>query len=418
MIVYAPFKEKCATNGMPSTIGAAQGKDAAGVFNRGTPAGGPRPTARGEDRIQKGKGFMPDWTIPRMEEYMAGLKDGKERDVVLACIKRKESKTISRIAGEMRRPPDTVRGWLARGRERGLYGLADRKPPGKAPALDDTVVEAIRGWMSKSPQDFGYKRRRWQCRMVRDMIRRELDISCSGDTVRRIMHRMGFSLRKSRPATRKAASEEEQKSFKAATAGLLARLAVLGYVIMALDEASCLVGGWNGYGWLPVGGRETIPMSWSKKSVRLMGVLGDGWFHIAIIDSANTGTLKSFLNKVREGVDALAVVMDNVSYHRSESMDKYESDSGGALVRVFLPKYTPQLNPIEVLWRDLKRALAGSYFDSMDELKRSIMGIVNGGELHPPKLMDYMLPDGARQPARMSCKIWDMTSAACEPAAA
>ncbi len=405
-------------NGTTNTKGAAQGNGAGVVFNRGAHAGGPRPTAKGEDRIQRRDGFMPDWTIPQMEEYVAGLKDGKERDVVLACIKRKESKTIIRIAGEMRRRPDTVRGWLAKGRERGLYGLADRKPPGRAPALDHAMAETIRGWMSKSPGDFGYERRRWQCRMVRDMIRKELGVSCSGDTVRRMMHRMGFSFRKSRPATRKAASEEEQKSFKAKTAGLLGRLAVLGYVIMALDEASCLVGGWNGYGWLPVGGRETIPMSWSKKSVRLMGVLGNGWFHIAIVESANSDTLKSFLDRVREGVDALVVVMDNVSYHKSESMDRYESDSGGALVRVFLPKYTPQLNPIEVLWRDLKHALAGSYFDSMEELKHSIMEIVEGGELHPPKLMDYMLPDGARQPARVSCKIWDMTSAACEPAAA
>ena len=77
-------------------------------------------------------------------------------------------------------------------------------------------------------------------------------------------------------AANKAASEEEQKRFKTATARLLGGLVALRYVIMELDEASCLVGGWNGYGWLPVGGRETIPISWSKKSVRLMGVLGNG----------------------------------------------------------------------------------------------------------------------------------------------
>lgn len=405
-------------NGTTNTKGAAQGNDAGVVFNRGTHAGGPRPTARGEDRIQKGKGFMPDWTIPEMEEYMGGLKDGKEKTVVLACIKRKESKTIARIAGELRKPPDTVRGWLARGRERGLYGLADRKPPGNAPALDHSMAETIRGWMSKSPREFGYKRRRWQCRMVRDMIRKDLGIPCSGDTVRRMMHHMGFSFRKSRPATRKAASEGEQKEFRAAAAARLGVLAALGYVILALDEASCLVGGWNGYGWLPVGGRETIPMSWSKKSVRLIGVLGEGWFHIAIVESANSKTLRSFLNRVRESVGNVAAVMDNVSYHKSQDMDEYERDSGGGLVRIFLPKYTPQLNPIEVLWRDLKRALAGGYFDSMDELKAAILEIVEGGELHPPKLMDYMLPGGAGRPARISCKIWDMTSEACGPAAA
>ena len=66
------------------------------------------------------------------------------------------------------------------------------------------------------------------------------------------------------------------------------------------------------------------------------------------------------------------------------------------MVRIFLPKYTPQLNPIEILWRDLKRALAGSY-DFIDELKAAITEIVQSGELHPTKLMDCMLPDGAKE---------------------
>ena len=109
------------------------------------------------------------------------------------------SKTIAKIAEEMRRPPDTVRSWLARGRERGLYDLADHKPSGKAPTLDHAMAETIRGWMSKSPTDFGYKKR-WQCKMVQRMISEKLGKACSEDIVRRTMHRMRFSYRKFRPA--------------------------------------------------------------------------------------------------------------------------------------------------------------------------------------------------------------------------
>ena len=112
--------------------------------------------------------------------------------------------------------------------------------------------------------------------MVQETIRKELNVSCSADTVRSVMHLIRFSYRKSRPAPEKSASEEEQKGFKANAGALLARLALLGYLILSLNEASCMVGGWNGYGWMPVGGRETLPTSWSKKAVRLIGVLGDG----------------------------------------------------------------------------------------------------------------------------------------------
>ena len=254
---------------------------------------------------------------------------------------------------------------------------------------------------------------------MRELIRDKLNVPCSPDTVRRAMRQARFSYRKSRPAPRKSASKKAQKSFREKTGVLLAELILRGFLVLALDEASCLVGGWNGYGWLPAGGRETSSIIWPKKAVRMIWVLGDGWFHIALVDSANSDTLIKFLDKVRGSAgDArdLAVVMDNASYHKSRKMKDYESGPKGKLTRIFLPKYTPQLNPIEMLWWDLKHALAGGYFDYIDELKAAITDIVNAGELSPPKLMDYMLPDGAGADgaglARIPCKIWDMTSKA------
>ena len=232
----------------------------------------------------------------------------------------------------MRRSPNTVRGWLARGRDGGLYDPDGHKPPGRAPNLYHVIVETIRGWLSKPPAEFGYTKRRRQCKMVQQTIRKNLNVSRSADTVRHVLRCIRFSYRKSRPAPQKSASEEEQKGFKANAGALLARLAILGYLIVSLDEASCIVGGRNGYGWMPVGGRETLPISWSKKAVRLIGVLGDGWFHICMVDSTNSDTLKEFLEKVRESVgdDAkMAVVMDNVSYHNSQTMKGYACGLGG-----------------------------------------------------------------------------------------
>ena len=199
---------------MANTARVAQEVEANGVFNRDTPANGPRPTARGKERIQKGEEFIQDWSIAQMDEYASGLKDGKERIVLSACVKRKEYKTIAQIAVELRRKPDTVRGWLARGRERGLYDLADHAPPGRAPVLDRTVLDIVRGWLSDSPADFGYRRKRWQCNVVRELMREKLNVSCSPDTVRRVMRRMRFSYRKSRPAPRKSTSGNGAKGLQ------------------------------------------------------------------------------------------------------------------------------------------------------------------------------------------------------------
>ena len=100
----------------------------------------------------------------------------------------------------MRESPDTVRGRLAKGRDRDLYDQDGHKPPGRAPMPDRIMVGAIRWWMSKSPTEFGYKKTRWQCKMVQQMIRKNLDMSRSAHTVRHVMHLIRFSYRKSRPA--------------------------------------------------------------------------------------------------------------------------------------------------------------------------------------------------------------------------
>ena len=67
-----------------------------------------------------------------------------------------------------------------------------------------------------------------------------------------------------------------------------------------------------------------------------------------------------------------------------------ENRKGAELI--FLPPYTPQLNPTETQLRVLKNRLAGRYFDSVDELKKRIVSLVHRGEARPVKLMDYLRP--------------------------
>ena len=59
---------------------------------------------------------------------------------------------------------------------------------------------------------------------------------------------------------------------------------------------------------------------------------------------------------------------------------------------IFLPAYTPQLNPIEIQWRVLKRLLHGRYFASIEELEAAIMSLVDSRQMRPVKIMKYAIP--------------------------
>ena len=64
--------------------------------------------------------------------------------------------------------------------------------------------------------------------------------------------------------------------------------------------------------------------------------------------------------------------------------------STGEIRRVYLPPYTPQLNPIEIQWRVLKDMLAGRYFGSTDYLIRAITNLIDSGQMNPVRLMNYL----------------------------
>ena len=63
------------------------------------------------------------------------------------------------------------------------------------------------------------------------------------------------------------------------------------------------------------------------------------------------------------------VVMDNASYHKSEKTKKLKEKAKCELL--FLPPYSPQLNPIEIFWANFKRMLT-KIIDNFEKLADAI----------------------------------------------
>ena len=97
---------------------------------------------------------------------------------------------------------------------------------------------------------------------------------------------------------------------------------------------------------------------------------------IKIVESTNSETFREFLEEIRRDRPWLFMVLDNVSYHKSKAVREYTESAGGDVALEFLPPYTPQLNPVETMWRNLKKRLAGRFLRSLDELKAVITTIL------------------------------------------
>jgi|TARA_B100001167_G_C16738001_1_gene289532 transposase len=95
-----------------------------------------------------------------------------------------------------------------------LYGLAalyDADIPGRPSQLSDDQFHQIDIWLNESPRQIGYNQSNWTARLMKHHIFVTFGIQLSGETVRRIFHRLGYSLVRPRHNNDHLADEAEKK---------------------------------------------------------------------------------------------------------------------------------------------------------------------------------------------------------------
>ena len=69
----------------------------------------------------------------------------------------------------------------------------------------------------------------------------------------------------------------------------------------------------------------------------------------------------------------MVVVLDNAPYHRSASLQPYLVKHRTHLHLDYLPPYSPELNPIERVWKLLRRLRThNQYFDKLESLVKAV----------------------------------------------
>ena len=108
-------------------------------------------------------------------------------------------------------------GWITdlahRYNERGVEAVPDARgdaAPGRRPRLDSEAAQALDAALRVSPADGGL----WTAPKVAAWIEARTGISVNQSTAWRVMRRLGFTLQVPRPHHARAASVEEQATFK------------------------------------------------------------------------------------------------------------------------------------------------------------------------------------------------------------
>ncbi len=164
-----------------------------------------------------------------------------------------------------------------------------------------------------------------------------------------------------------------------------------GFTVPTCDEMHARLRSDGGCRWRPTNGHDTTKTNYSRQSVSVFGVLGFDSLHIRTVDACNSETFKGLLRAMLRIYPKILLILDNTPYHKSDTVTEFVKANEDRLRLVFLPAYTPQLNPIEQQWNVLRMMLAGRYFASVEELRAAITAIARRHLMRPVRTMDYLV---------------------------
>lgn len=190
------------------------------------------------------------------------------------------------------------------------------------------------------------------------------------------LQRHSFSYKKPAVVPGKANKEQQQdwlSGYEKLRAGLGA------------DETICFMDGVHpthnvqpAYGWIKKGVRKEIPSNTGRERLNLSGII-DVISHNIVIQEDQTLNGEStirFFKKIEEVYPSkrkIHVFCDNASYYRNKAVKQYLKTSKVCLH--FLPPYSPNLNPIERLWKWMKeRVIYNTYYEHFEDFKGAIFG--------------------------------------------
>lgn len=133
--------------------------------------------------------------------------------------------------------------------------------------------------------------------------------------------------------------------------------------------------------WIPPEDKDPVTLHEpTRRSVGYFGAvrLNDGKFiYRRENDKFNAQTFWDFLKQLRKSSchtgKKVIIIIDNARYHHAKLHKNYRENCAGRFALEFLPPYSPDLNPIERVWKITRRACTHNiYFPSLDHIVNAV----------------------------------------------
>ena len=211
-------------------------------------------------------------------------------------------------------------------------------------------------------------------------LTKTLSFKVTTHMLRRFLKKLGYSWKRFRKSLKKKQNEEDYEK-KSATLKQLIELDKSGYIDLRFgDESGFNLEGYIPYGWQPIGEHiEIVPLK--TKGINVFGLmnLDNELESYSCEGSMDSKTVIAFIDEFHISImKPTVIVLDNAPiHHRKIFKSKIQQWERRNSHICFLPKYSPHLNSIEILWRQIKyQWLSYEKIESQHELNNALNEIL------------------------------------------
>jgi transposase len=268
-------------------------------------------------------------------------RDGRVRDRIKAVLLKSEGWTNKAIGQALRIHPETVAQHLQEWTQEEKLkpengGSQSHLNPQQTQALDQHLQDTT---YTKVLDICCYVAQTWQ-----------VSYTVSGMTKWLRAHGFRYKQPKSTPAK---ADLLKQEAFIEAYLKLVAKTPAHDPILF-MDAVHPTMATKISYGWIKKGVDKPIATTASRTRVNIIGAIELNTMTVTsdFVDTVNADTINGFFEKLRQSypqAEHLHILLDQSGYHRSQSVK-----DAALLHRIqlhYLPPYSPNLNPIERLWK-------------------------------------------------------------------
>lgn len=262
------------------------------------------------------------------------------------------------IAQMLRISVRSVYRWISWFKSKGWDAFKLPQPKRRCKLNEEQLGEIVLLILSQTPQALGYETNLWTRKIISQEILKRFNINLSEVSIGRILRRNKVTpqkpIRKAYQQNKDAVEEFKLVTFPA----LVERAKKENALILWLDETQACSDANVGRTWGQQGNTPIIPANGTKQKINVIGTIDQNGVTDFMTYEGNTNTdvVITYIDLIaKRKKEKLYIILDNAYYHKSEALllhiEKYHK---GWLELVYLPPYSPELNPAELIWAHLK----------------------------------------------------------------